>query len=859
MSDLFTVVRGCVEDIGAAGTDDATGLGRLDLGCLAFEAYKANNPAAVLSTAVIHHHPLPTCSDDRIVINNVCVPKSICLDGQTVNGNNQCQTIAYWPLLGKHDYLANHESPLQLAWRNAGIADAKVDRSDQAYLLDGGAAGRQAVDLLSRMGVSASQYSYLELTGDLSSVATSVIVSQYTALASRDLVNFSFSTSPFVTDTSTSIGISTSDLESGAWVLLDTGDDRNQDPLLRLPRHFSDGLKAAAATGKLHFYYGLNDTLDGRDAQSSGCKHINDYCIGAPYRFNVQLRNNQNVELTSKASTFAFAAYLGAWQRLPERSRVSAVFDLARNCVEDLSTPGSDDETGAGRLDIGCLAYQVTRQVECPDGQELTAQGVCEPIVCEADELPIGNACFVKTICPVGQELNEADNTCQPLVCPTGSTASGNSCTYVSYWTQMQSASYATGSESPLQKAFRVASTSTVKINRSAHTHVMFSGSASQGNEIVDFLAGAGVAGSQYTYRDLSGMADNKIRAAYLDLTNADFVYFPFINKAVPFALPSRQLSTLAINSSDVINRAWIITDSKPTTGFSPHHIFGAEFVSNASGKIHSYYGLDTTNLTVRHSSSVSCTANIPSLLLAVPGIQDNCIGAPYSLMVRLRDNSTKTLTGIPAAFAFAAYLNAWERMPERTHISAVFDLALGCVEDIGVPGADRDTGLGRLDIGCLAYEAVQATECEDEAYILRAATCGWDYFFDHTSASITVAISPHRRAFKDAGTESRLVDRSIDAYVLDSASHGRTIRRLLASIDLAATVNYTYMELDYIGTYDLPIAAIDPEEAYELLSSTDMVSASWGADFNRQLVTNGAWILKATGNDGERDSVDND
>ena len=65
------------------------------------------------------------------------------------------------------------------------------------------------------------------------------------------------------------------------------GDDGSVDPLARLPAHFRAGTRQAAATGKLHFYYGLDQSLAARDSRSSGCKNVQDYCIGAPYQFQV--------------------------------------------------------------------------------------------------------------------------------------------------------------------------------------------------------------------------------------------------------------------------------------------------------------------------------------------------------------------------------------------------------------------------------------------------------------------------------------------------------------------------------------------------------------------------------------------
>ena len=109
VENLFEVVRGCVEDLGETGPDADTGLGRLDIGCLAFEAYKKANPSAVLSTAVIHGSPLPECSADRILINHVCVPRVVCPAGQVVSAQNGCEIISHWPALSTHRYTADVE------------------------------------------------------------------------------------------------------------------------------------------------------------------------------------------------------------------------------------------------------------------------------------------------------------------------------------------------------------------------------------------------------------------------------------------------------------------------------------------------------------------------------------------------------------------------------------------------------------------------------------------------------------------------------------------------------------------------------------------------------------------------------
>ena len=559
-------------------------------------------------------------------------------------------------------------------------------------------------------------------------------------------------------------------------MLLYTGEDGKQDPLVQLPQHFADGTKAAAATGRMHFYYGLSSDLSGRDAASSGCKHIREHCIGAPYRFVVELRDSSIATLVGKPSTFAFAAYLSAWERMPAGTHISAVFDLAERCVEDIGDNGVDDDTGVGRLDIGCLAYQATQALECPDGQQLTGEGRCEPIECDPNELLLGNLCVVKKVCEVGQAPDET-NTCRPLVCPAGTSAVGNECVPLGYWSEMQSHMYVSGTESPLQKAFRVAGIGTLKADRSSQAHILHSGTASQGEEMVDFLAGAGVASSQYTYNDLSGMDAEKVRDAYLAFIPNNMVYIPSHGELPPFTAVT---IVPGIEDEHVRTGAWIVTDIGPELNLSSFghtdilRMLGMSF-SSESNRMHMYYGLDASaNLTVRHSPSNDCSfSGQMAIIVSDSSHHRFCIGAPSSFNVQLRDGiTTKTLNGIPSAFAFASYLLAWERMPANTHISAVFDLAERCVEDLGEPGPDDETGAGRLDIGCLAYEATQVPECELPAFLV-GTTCRGGYFFNHLPTSHATLTSPHQLALKDAGIESRLVDRSMDSYVVDSASHG--------------------------------------------------------------------------------------
>ena len=96
---------------------------------------------------------------------------------------------------------------------------------------------------------------------------------------------------------------------------------------------------------------------------------------------------------------------------------------------------------------------------------------------------------------------------------------------------------------------------------------------------------------------------------------------------------------------------------------------------------------------------------------------EDYCIGVPYGAAVFNKkvdgNQSPQTFfdpqaqvvnqSYLAAAYGYGIYLLAWERMPENTHISAIFAMGDRCTEDIGETGPDTDTGLGRMDIGCIA------------------------------------------------------------------------------------------------------------------------------------------------------------
>ena len=268
--------------------------------------------------------------------------------------------LADWDEIAHHVYLASAVSPHQQDFTTLGLAQPTVDRSRRAWLIDGGSHGQSISGFLDRIGLPSSRYTYapIRLHEELG-FSVAEIAAIYRRLTSADMVNFSFGFVYGADDDGRASRIKASEVRAGAWIVHSASNDGSQDLLAGLSEADREGTLAAAATGKIHFYYGLNDRMDGRDARSNGCRNVEQHCIGAPYEFVVQDRDMKVVSLagTSYSAPFGFAAYLMAWERMPPETGIGEVFDLALSCVEDIGEPGADADTGRGRLDIGCMAH----------------------------------------------------------------------------------------------------------------------------------------------------------------------------------------------------------------------------------------------------------------------------------------------------------------------------------------------------------------------------------------------------------------------------------------------------------------------------------------------------------------------
>ena len=767
----------------------------------------------------------PTCSSNELLIGSTCVTRKVCPAGQVLDEtNNTCSNRIYWSQLQSHEYVSGVDSPHQQAFQAAGIGTGGDIRSGNAYLIAGGEQGRRVSGLLDRIGVSS--FTYLNLDDDPAAVRTGDLVSRYAYLTSADFVNLSHSAFPFTTDAdSTNSGISTSQVRQGAWMLLDTGSGGSQDPFQNLAQHYQDGVKAAATGGKLHFYYGLSASLTERHPSANGCKGIRDYCIGAPYEFQVELDGGSTVSLTGAPSSFAFATYLLAWERMP-RTDISAVFDLALGCVEDIGASGADDDTGLGRLDIGCLAYEAAQTQECV-----------------SPKIRIGSQC-------------------QDITCPAGTEASadGENCTPVVYWSDIRNHSYQPGNKSAHQKAFEAAGFAAGGsiVDRSDDAYLIDGGE--HGKSIQDLILRIGIPYANYTYRALS-VSVNLDGATQFERGDLFFSYYPLassdlVNLSVEtFVVPNTTPATVGMQVRHLQDGAWVVqatSNDGQEDWLSSLDLARREGAKQAvaTGKLHFYYGLDST-LASRHASSNGCK-----------DIEEYCIGAPYAFLVQLRNNVLRNLSGTSFAtpFGFAAYLLAWERMPERTHISAVFELALSCVEDIGDEGPDAATGRGRLDIGCMAYGATRAVECEPGYQLVSMVECEkFSYWNDMQNYFIINADeTPLERAFKDVGLAPRVADRSTVALLIGSDN----VRILVDHMNITATVNYQFVPVartDYVSSVTVAYDRLGAASFLGLAYSFDVFTSNQVQQpgISATELAGGAWMVVPVGDSRDPAQVD--
>ena len=268
------------------------------------------------------------------------------------------------------------QSSVARSFAQATLAAATTSRKGSAFLIASSAYGiaPAAQDLISAIGVGEDGYTFLD-TGskDVSNR------SAYQSTAENSLVNI-LSNPLYTKRGSKLVGgliISPDDIRRHGWIVSDTGFDGNVDPVAGitgrgwLRKHKADiayGYRQAAATGKVRLFYGLSSNGESRHKASNGCKGFEQYCLGTPYSLRIKNAQGRHIDVEGAfVSTYGFAAYVMAWERMPADTHIAKVFELGDECAHDLGEAGADAETGLGRLDVGCMAdriYQASVVVE---------------------------------------------------------------------------------------------------------------------------------------------------------------------------------------------------------------------------------------------------------------------------------------------------------------------------------------------------------------------------------------------------------------------------------------------------------------------------------------------------------------
>ncbi len=286
------------------------------------------------------------------------------------------------------------------------------------------------------------------------------------------------------------------------------------------------------------------------------------------------------------------------------------------------------------------------------------------------------------------------------------------------YWTAQTNFDYSSTVTSPLQQAFKDVGLDAARVDRSAKAFV---GDRDQhGTDIRNLLAGNGLdAGVNYSYVTLDGFTNMDGTFIYLTPFVAAYQRTPadgMASYSYSSLFTSDQTVVQGLNQNNIESHSWLLvpTGNEGEAGPLTDRALGlmrmldlsipsdraiqarvtarrqGTLLAAATGKLRMFYGLNADQ-TARHSRSNGCW-----------DIETICIGTPYQYSV---DGNSIRGTSFSTPYGFATYLMAWERLPQSVGISIVFDMGDKCTQDMGMAGPDADTGLGRLDIGCMAAE----------------------------------------------------------------------------------------------------------------------------------------------------------
>ena len=388
IAEVFAIGDRCTEDIGAEGPDALTGLGRLDVGCMASEVYKANSinhgTTVLLFNEKIWGEPSVTWG--KLSLKRMF--KQLGFKGANYRDENA--------------YVIGHDR---------SVHNGRAHHSWDSYhgLRTSPQVGRHASALLSRPDRPDDMYS----NGDMSTrytflnaaeTAQADYQSMYKTTPENSLVSFTLNPiylhGPEAIDRFTSFGgeemaIAPESIKDHGWIVSGASKDRitsGYPDTEEIKGYLEEGYRRALATGKVRvFYYRREGTYFSaycralhytwpRSAtgeeycrgypywvnntggepffpnnwKGQGCRGFEQYCIGTPYRYQVGWRQ---IGFSSEdAATYAFGVYLTTWEKMPVNTHISAIFAMGDRCVYRYGKDEQDPIWGLGVLDIGCMA-----------------------------------------------------------------------------------------------------------------------------------------------------------------------------------------------------------------------------------------------------------------------------------------------------------------------------------------------------------------------------------------------------------------------------------------------------------------------------------------------------------------------
>ena len=479
------------------------------------------------------------------------------------------------------------------------------------------------------------------------------------------------------------------------------------------------GYRKAIATGKLRLFYALNEEQTKRASEYenawgwNGCRYFEEYCIGVPYGaavFDQEMTFNgprfllesqaQIVNQSYLAAAYGYGIYLLAWERMPENTHISAIFAMGDRCTEDIGEAGPDTDTGLGRLDIGCIAKAVYQANLHPASATLSV----------AAKLPMPSKATVALI--AGRKPEDHYVLDDP-----GSVAKAFSKLGNAVISSKQEDAHVIGEPPMILDAMKVSytrlsvqaggyqevyeTTSENSIVYFQHNPVYLYGS----NAINDFfvVSDGGESGGNW----LSGGLGNHNK---LVIKPESIKKHGWIVSGATYRHYNRTNRQMGFNT--------LLWDSY-TTYLKEGYRKAVE-----TGKVRLFYSL-----------SVDEQGRVEDFLNGwgsngCKGFENYCIGVPSRYKIKLsgrhwvdnkrvsdpevwydsRQKSSERNDAVyfETAYGFGVYQTAWERMPANTHISAIFAMGDRCTKDIGEAGPDAATGLGYLDVGCMAKEVYQ-------------------------------------------------------------------------------------------------------------------------------------------------------